>query len=126
MASKVPSDVCQERIVHPESLEQVRKAMPDPQVLCDLADLFKVLGDRTRVHILFALSTAELCVCDLTEVLGMSASAVSHQLRILRTCKLVTFRREGKNIFYSLDDDHVYKLFEQALEHAQEDKGGRR
>mgnify|MGYP006275451803 CR=1 FL=1 len=120
MSGQVVSDICQERRVHPESLAQVGKEMPSFDVLCDLADLFKALGDRTRVHILFALSKAELCVCDLTEVLGMSASAVSHQLRVLRASKLVTFRREGKNVFYRLADDHVQKLFEQALEHVRE------
>jgi ArsR family transcriptional regulator len=120
MSEKIPCDVCQQRLVHPESLEQVRGEMPDFQVLCDLADLFKALGDRTRVHILFALSRVELCVCDLTEILGMSSSAVSHQLRVLRASKLVTFRREGKNVFYRLADGHVQRLFEQALEHVRE------
>ncbi|MFO7801031.1 MAG: metalloregulator ArsR/SmtB family transcription factor [Desulfovermiculus sp.] len=120
MSEQVSSDICQERRVHPESLEQVRREMPEFDVLCDLADLFKALSDRTRVHILFALSKVELCVCDLTEVLGMSSSAVSHQLRVLRASKLVTFRREGKNVFYRLADDHVQKLFEQALEHVRE------
>ncbi len=120
MSKQDPFDVCQERMVHPESLEQVRREMPDFEILCDLADLFKALGDRTRVHILFALSKAELCVCDLTEILNMSSSAVSHQLRVLRASKLVTFRREGKNVFYRLADAHVQKLFEQAKEHVQE------
>jgi DNA-binding transcriptional ArsR family regulator len=120
MPEQNPFDVCQERMVHPESLEQVRREMPGDRVLGDLADLFKALSDRTRVHILFALSRAELCVCDLTEILNMSSSAVSHQLRVLRASKLVTFRREGKNVFYSLADAHVQKLFEQAMEHVRE------
>ena len=120
MPQNIMPDVCQERKIHPERLEQVRGKMPDPEVLGDLADLFKALGDRTRVQILFALSKAELCVCDLTEILGMSASAVSHQLRVLRACKLVAFRREGKNVFYRLCDEHVQKLCEQALGHVQE------
>lgn len=120
MTEYVPPDVCQERMVHPENLELVRQEMPDVNVLCDMADLFKALGDRTRVRILFALSKTELCVCDLTEILGMSSSAVSHQLRVLRASKLVSFRREGKNVFYRLADDHVQKIFEQALEHVRE------
>ena len=107
-------------MVHPESLNLVRQQMPDIDVLCDLADLFKTLGDRTRVRILFALSKTELCVCDMTEILGMSSSAVSHQLRVLRASKLVTFRREGKNVFYRLADHHVQKIFDQALEHVRE------
>jgi DNA-binding transcriptional ArsR family regulator len=120
MAQQVPFDVCQEKTIHPERLGQVRREMPDCDTLCALADVFKALGDPTRVRILFALSIAELCVCDLTEILEMSSSAVSHQLRVLRASKLVTFRREGKNVFYRLADDHVQRLFEQALVHVRE------
>ena len=80
MSANIPSDVCQERIVHPHSLELVSREMPELDVLCDMADLFKALADRTRVRILFALSRAELCVCDLTEILGMSSSAVSGKI----------------------------------------------
>ena len=120
MVDQFLSEVCQERMIHPENLELVRREMPQFDVLCDMTDLFKALGDRTRVRILFALSRTELCVCDLTEILGMSSSAVSHQLRVLRASKLVTFRREGKNVFYQLADNHVQKIFEQALEHVRE------
>ena len=120
MNQKEKSDTCEARVVHEDSVNLVRKTISADQVLLDVAALFKVLGDFSRVRILQALSVQELCVCDLSEVLRMSTSAVSHQLRVLRAAKLVKFRREGKNAFYSLDDSHVQKLFEQALEHVQE------
>ncbi|HHW91369.1 MAG TPA: helix-turn-helix transcriptional regulator [Firmicutes bacterium] len=84
-----------------------------------LAETFKVLGDPTRIKILSALSEEELCVCDLSAVLDMSVSAISHQLRVLKGARLVKYRREGKNIFYSLDDEHVISLFRLALEHVR-------
>lgn len=115
-------DICQTTCVHEQSVAQVNKQMLSDQVMQNLADLFKILGDFTRVRIVHALSCAELCVCDLSVILGMSASAISHQLRILRTSKLIKFRRQGKNIFYSLDDEHVQKLLQPAIEHVQEDK----
>ena len=120
MTREDKSDTCQARIVHEASVNLVRENIPSDQALLDVAALFKVLGDYSRVRILQALSVQDLCVCDLSEVLRMSSSAVSHQLRILRAAKLIKFRREGKNAFYSLDDSHVQKLFEQALEHVQE------
>ncbi len=113
-------DVCQIHNIHTEKVKLVQKEMPKDSLLINLAELFKLLGDPTRVQILFALSQSELCVCDLCEILKMSASAVSHQLRVLRTAKLITYRREGKNVFYNLDDEHVHRLFKQTLEHVQE------
>jgi ArsR family transcriptional regulator, lead/cadmium/zinc/bismuth-responsive transcriptional repressor len=89
-------------------------------VAISLAELFKALGDPTRVKILFSLMTRELCVCDLTAVIGVSESAVSHQLKMLRTLRLVKYRREGKILYYSLADDHIEKLFAQGLEHVTE------
>jgi len=85
-----------------------------------LAQIFSLLGDRTRVRILHGLMGRELCVCDISAVLGMTSSAVSHQLRLLRTAKLVKARKEGKNVFYSLDDGHVHSLLAQGLEHVLE------
>lgn len=113
-------DVCDDRIVHEARVEQARKGVPPDEALLEVAALFKVLGDYSRVRILQALSVQELCVCDLSEVLRMSSSAVSHQLRVLRAAKLVRYRREGKNAFYSLGDNRVQRLMEQALEHVQE------
>lgn len=85
-----------------------------------LAELFKTLGDSTRIRIMDALAKAEFCVCDLAELLKMSQSAISHQLRVLRNSNLVKYRREGKMVYYSLDDDHVLKLYSQGLEHVNE------
>ena len=114
------ADTCQAKQVHPERVAGVVQQMLPSHSLHHVAELFKVLGDPTRVRILHALSHSELCVCDLCEALSMSPSAVSHQLRLLRSAKLVRFRREGKNVHYKLDDDHVETLLQQALEHIQE------
>lgn len=113
-------DVCQEECFHPDSLQKAKNAMMSQETLQDLAELFKALGDHTRVRILNALYHAELCVCDLTLLLEMSQSAVSHQLRVLRAGKIVKSRKEGKNVFYSLDDVHIQKLIELGLEHVSE------
>ena len=86
----------------------------------DLAELFKVFGDSTRIKILYVLFESELCVCDIAQLLGMTQSAVSHQLRILKSNKLVKFRREGKTVFYSLDDDHVRSILSLGMEHLDE------
>ena len=94
--------------------------MPEEEELYDLAELFKVFGDSTRIRILFVLFEAEVCVCDLAEVLHMTQSAVSHQLKILKQAKLVSARREGKSVFYSLADDHVRTIIAQGREHIEE------
>ncbi|MFY9604298.1 MAG: metalloregulator ArsR/SmtB family transcription factor, partial [bacterium] len=103
----------------PAAVEHVREEMLDEQEINRLAETFKVLGDPTRIKILSALATEELCVCDLAAALELSVSAVSHQLRVLKGARLVKYRREGKNIFYSLDDEHVISLFRLALEHVR-------
>jgi ArsR family transcriptional regulator len=107
----------------PADLAGVRGLMDSGQSLQDLAEIFKLLGDHTRVRILQALSLSDLCVCSLAELLSMSPSAVSHQLRILRAAKVVKFRKDGKHIYYSLDDPHVANLMREGLEHVQEGKG---
>ncbi len=118
-----PLDVCEEVCEHEQThalaIASATEAMPPLEQLQELAALFKALGDATRVRILAALAVGELCVCDLSAVLDMSQSAVSHQLRLLRAAKLVRFRRDGKNVFYSLDDAHVMALFDQGLEHVR-------
>jgi Predicted transcriptional regulators len=116
----VELDKCEVNCIHEEAVQAVRKALFGEDVAASLAELFKALGDPTRVKILFSLMTRELCVCDLTAVIGVSESAVSHQLKILRTLRLVKFRREGKVLYYSLADNHVEKLFAQGLEHVTE------
>ena len=112
--------LCEESCLHHDQIAQSKQNIPDDDTLITLSDLFKVLGDMTRVKILSALLKNELCVCDLSELVGMGQSAVSHQLRVLRASKIVKFRRDGKSIFYSIDDDHVRELFEVALEHINE------
>ena len=98
-------------------IEQIRKNMPGEEILYDIADFFKVLGESTRLKILYALLKSEVCVGELSESLGISQSSVSHQLRILRQNDLVKFRKQGKAVFYSLDDAHVESLLNQSLEH---------
>ena len=105
-------------------VDQVREKMPDDEVLCDVAEIFKVFGDVTRTKILSALFEAELCVCDISEIVKMSVSAVSHQLRILRQTRIVKSRRSGKEIYYSLDDEHISKIYRMALEHLEEERNG--
>ena len=112
--------VCQQEHRHPEHIEAVRRLMPDDDSLYDLSEVFRVFGDSTRIRILYALFESELCVCDLATLLGLTQSAVSHQLRILKDAKLVKFRREGKSIFYTLDDDHVRDILSLGMEHLSE------
>ena len=118
MINDIP--LCEFMFVHPETIEKITKAMPDDDTLIDLAELFKVFGDSTRIKILSALSGGELCVCDISTILGMTSSAVSHQLKILKNAGLVSFRREGKTVFYTLADDHVMTILSQGLEHINE------
>lgn len=106
--------------VHEHTVDEVLHEMPGDETLYDLAELFKVFGDSTRIKILYALFEAELCVCDIAQLLGLTQSAVSHQLRVLKNSRLVKFRREGKTVFYSLSDDHVRKIIAQGMEHVNE------
>ncbi len=101
-------------------LDQVKNNQPEDEYLYELSELFRIFGDSTRIKILYALLDAELCVGDLAEVLSLTQSSVSHQLRILKNAKLVKFRRDGKSIFYSLDDDHVKNILNLGMEHVEE------
>lgn len=116
------AEVCEAHCVHDDLVKKVLEDLPDEDALYDLAELFKVFGDSTRIRILFALFESELCVCDITESLGMTQSAVSHQLQLLRQSKLVKSRREGKSIIYSLADEHVVSIIAQGMNHIMEDK----
>ena len=109
--------------VHSEIVEKTRKNFPKDELLGDLSDFFKVIGDGTRIKILWSLDSNEMCVCDIANLLNMTKSAVSHQLRGLREANLVKFRKSGKEVFYSLSDNHVKEIFEQGLIHIQEKKG---
>lgn len=105
---------------HPDIINSVNTRMPDEELLYDLAELFKVFGDSTRIKILYVLLESEMCVCDIAQLLNMTQSAISHQLRILKQNRLVKFRREGKTIFYSLLDEHVCSILSQGMEHLEE------
>lgn len=111
---------CEEELVHSDALQRVRNLLPRDEILYDLAELFKIFGDSTRVKILYALLNTELCVCDLASLMDVSQSAVSHQLRVLKSSKLVKFRREGKTVYYSLADSHVVRILSQGMEHILE------
>ena len=113
-------ECCDLTCLHENAIEQARKLLPDEDTLYDLTELFRVFGDSTRMRILYALFTAELCVCDIAALLGLSQSAVSHQLRALKNVRLVKPRREGKTVFYSLSDSHVQTIIGQGLEHVRE------
>lgn len=112
---------CDCDVIHSDVVEAVREGMTPEDELYELADFFKVLGDSTRVRIMSALDASEMCVCDLAVLLNMTKSAISHQLRSLRQANLVKFRREGKEVYYKLSDDHVRDIFEKGLEHIRED-----
>lgn len=114
------SPCCEENLVHQDAVERVRGLLPRDETLYDLAELFKIFGDSTRVKILYALLESELCVCDIAKLMEVSQSAVSHQLRVLKGSKLVKFRREGKVVYYSLADEHVTRILSQGMEHILE------
>ena len=111
---------CGYLFVHEDAVNQVLAGMPGDETLYDLAELFKVFGDSTRIKLLYALFEAELCVCEIAQLLGLTQSAVSHQLRVLKNSRLVKFRKDGKTVFYSLADDHVRKIIAQGMEHVNE------
>ena len=108
---------CDYMHLHEKVIEQVQEEMPEEEILYDLAELFKVFGDSTRIKILYVLFQSEMCVCDIAQLLNMSQSAISHQLRVLKQAQLVKYRREGKTVFYSLADAHVNTILNQGLEH---------
>lgn len=120
MEDRYQVECCDHPHTHEQVVEQVRGQIPNEDVLYDLTELFRIFGDSTRVRILYALFEAEMCVCDIAELLGMTQSAISHQLRALKNVRLVRARREGKTVFYSLADAHVRTIIDQGLEHVLE------
>ena len=120
MSIKNQKDVCDVRYVDKARVNTVKKAMLSDTDIYGLSETFGILADPTRIKIIYALSKEELCVCDIASILGNTISAVSHQLRILRNVRLVKFRKEAKRVYYSLDDKHINKLFEQGLRHIRE------
>jgi len=117
---KPSADVCDAVVVHEEKVRAVKERLLPSRTVRGLAEIFKVMGDPTRAQIVHALTREELCVCDLAAVLGMSMSAVSHHLRLLRNLRLVKFRKDGRMVYYSLDDEHVISIFTEGLRHAKE------
>ena len=114
--------ICDCNIIHQDIVELVQSKMPKKETFYDLADFFKILGDPTRTKILFALDKSEMCVCDIANLIGMTKSSVSHQLAILRAKKIVKCRKVATTVYYSLDDEHMIKVFELGLEHVQHQK----
>lgn len=114
------SERCDLLFVHEDIVKQVEKQMPDEERLFDLAELFKLFGDSTRIRILYLLFESEMCVCDIAQLLHMTQSAISHQLALLKKSKLVKNRRDGKTVFYSLADNHVCTIINQGMEHLTE------
>ena len=121
MPDNMEIEACGYLCVHEDIVSQVRENLPGDGELGRLADLFKTFGDGTRIRILYVLFEAEVCVCDLAKLLGMTQSAVSHQLRVLKQARLIKSRRDGKTVFYSLADDHVATLLRQGMEHIGEE-----
>ena len=113
-------EICKETVVNYEKVEAVKKELPSTREIADLSEIFKVLGDPTRLKIVLALAKEELCVCDLATLINLSVSAISHQLRLLRNLRLVKYRKSGKMVYYMLDDDHIESIINQALIHIRE------
>lgn len=120
MPEKKSAPGCDFLFVHQEIVDRVNREMPAEETLFDLAELFKIFGDSTRIKILYVLFESEMCVCDIAQLLGMTQSAISHQLRSLKQSRLVKARREGKTVFYSLADGHVRTILDQGMEHVAE------
>lgn len=113
-------ELCEVTMIHEEAVQEVKKEMPEDGVIYDLAEFFKVFADSTRMKIIYALMQRELCVCDIAAIVGTTQSAISHQLRILKQSKLVKYRKVGKVVYYSLDDDHIEQIAKKGREHIEE------
>ena len=120
MDTKRPIEKCEFLCVHKEVVREILRKMPKEETLFELAEFFKVFGDSTRIRILYTLRETELCVCDIASLLGMTQTAVSHQLRVLKTAKMVKARRNGKTVFYSLDDEHIHSILDVGICHLEE------
>jgi ArsR family transcriptional regulator len=119
-AGHFETDSCNCTVIHEEAVNRVRNKLPDVVDLYELSELFKVFGDSTRIRILWALTEEELCVCDIAALLSATQSAVSHQLRVLKQARLVKHRKDGKIVYYSLDDEHIRLILDQGLTHIKE------
>lgn len=117
---KFNDEKCEVTLIHEDNVKKAINELPDDELIADLSDMFKIFGDQTRVKILMALESGELCVCDIAAVMDMSQSAISHQLRVLKQSNIVKTRRDGKVVYYSISDDHVKEIFDIAMVHVQE------
>ena len=117
---KPNDEKCEVTLIHEDNVKKAINELPDDELIADLSDMFKIFGDQTRVKILMALESGELCVCDIAAVIDMSQSAISHQLRVLKQSNIVKTRRQGKVVYYSISDDHVKEIFDIAIVHVQE------
>lgn len=117
---KFNDEKCELTLIHEDNVKKAINELPDDELIADLSDMFKIFGDQTRMKILMALESGELCVCDIAAVMNMSQSAISHQLRVLKQSNIVKTRREGKVVYYSISDDHVKEIFDIAMVHVQE------
>ncbi|MDU2638965.1 MAG: metalloregulator ArsR/SmtB family transcription factor [Finegoldia magna] len=117
---KPNDEKCEVTLIHEDNVKKAINELPDDELIADLSDMFKIFGDQTRVKILMALESGELCVCDIAAVMDMSQSAISHQLRVLKQSNIVKTRRQGKVVYYSISDDHVKEIFDIAIVHVQE------
>lgn len=117
---KLNDEKCEVTLIHEDNVKKAINELPDDGLIADLSDMFKIFGDQTRVKILMALESGELCVCDIAAVMDMSQSAISHQLRVLKQSNIVKTRRQGKVVYYSISDDHVKEIFDIAIVHVQE------
>ena len=117
---KFNDEKCEVTLIHEDNVKKAINELPDDELIADLSDMFKIFGDQTRVKILMALESGELCVCDIAAVMNMSQSAISHQLRVLKQSNTVKTRRQGKVVYYSISDDHVKEIFDIAIVHVQE------
>ena len=117
---KFNDEKCEVTLIHEDNVKKAINELPDDELIADLSDMFKIFGDQTRVKILMALESGEMCVCDIAAVMDMSQSAISHQLRVLKQSNIVKTRREGKVVYYSISDDHVKEIFDMAIVHVQE------
>lgn len=117
---KINDEKCEVTLIHEDNVKKAINKLPNDELIADLSDMFKIFGDQTRVKILMALESGELCVCDIAAVMDMSQSAISHQLRVLKQSNIVKTRRQGKVVYYSISDDHVKEIFDIAIVHVQE------
>ena len=124
MGAKEKRELCESNVIHEDVLARVRQRMPEEEPVYEVSELFRVFGDSTRARIICALNLEEMCVCDLSALLNMTQSAVSHQLRVLKAARIVKNRKAGRVVYYSLDDEHIGKIFAMAFDHVTEEEEG--